>query len=81
MSLNEGWADERLVIELDHGAAHIASAINRVPTSPLRDQLTTVNILLADVRAAVLMIKGGADKNEVFGVLAEKARTGQQRGS
>lgn len=60
-----------LIQRIEEAGALVTEAISRTPTSPLREELTTINILLGDCRAAIAKIMNGTPEDEVFKSLLE----------
>jgi len=61
-----------ILIRLDRAGGEISEVIERTATSPLRDQMTSINLLIGDTRLAVRRIQNGEDPEVVYKDLAEK---------
>jgi rRNA processing protein Krr1/Pno1 len=74
MSLDKTLFNDALLARLEAAGGEMTSAISRTPTCPIRDEMTTINILIGDCRAAVVKVMMGTDPDKVYAELAERSQ-------
>lgn len=66
-------------VRLNRAGAELSDAISRTPTGPLREQMTTINILIGDTQAAIRRLQRGEDPEIVYLDLAERALVARKK--
>jgi hypothetical protein len=58
-------AIDSTIIRLERAGGNMSEAIERVPTSIIRNQMTTVNILIGDLRRAMVRLSNGEAVDQI----------------
>jgi hypothetical protein len=56
---------EAVITRLERAGGDLSEAIERSPTGPMRNSITTVNIMIGDLRRAAVRIENGESAEEV----------------